>query len=127
MREENITKIVFCTHQEQYEYMVMPFGLSNVSITFQAVMNNIFHTYLRWFVIIFFDDILVYGKNGEEYTQSTLTLSCRSLRHHLYVNIKKYFFQVEIEYLDHCMSTQGSRHRFIQNYCNLQLANAPHS
>ena len=35
-------KTIFCMHNGYYEYLVMPFGLCNVSSTFQAIMNSIF-------------------------------------------------------------------------------------
>jgi hypothetical protein len=38
----DILKIVFRTHNEHYEYLVMPFGLCNAPSTFQAIMNSIF-------------------------------------------------------------------------------------
>ncbi|KAL5741542.1 hypothetical protein ACOSP7_028274 [Xanthoceras sorbifolium] len=108
MREEDVHKTVFRTHSGLYEYLVVLFGLCNAPSTFQAAMNEIFRPHLRRFVLVFFDDILIYSKSMEEHL-SHLEIVLEILGHHqFYIKMSKCeFVKDELEYLGHFISEKG--------------------
>lgn len=105
MKEDDVAKTKFRTHEGHYEYLVIPFGLINAPSTFQALMNEVLRPFVRKFCLLFFDDIWIYNK-GEEEHQQYLTGILQVLKSNkLFANKKKCSFtQEENEYLGHIIS-----------------------
>lgn len=106
MCEEDISKTAFRTHDDHYEFVVMPFGLSNAPSMFQALMNGIFRPLLRKCVLVFFDDIFIYSTDWDTHL-THLQQVFDMLRHNnLKVKLPKCSFgQPQVSYLGHIIST----------------------
>lgn len=104
----DISKTAFRVHNGHYEFVIMPFGLCNAPSTFQSAMDEIFRKYLRKFVLVFFDDILIYSKSWEDHLQH-LDQVFQILREHNFQlkPSKCEFGRHELEYLGHYISEQG--------------------
>jgi hypothetical protein len=92
IKEEYVSKITFRTRYGHYEFIVVPFGLSNAPVVFMCLMNGIFREYLDKFVIVFLDEIIIYSKSKEE-NEHILRMVLQVLREsQLYAKLSKCSF-----------------------------------
>ncbi|KAD2804421.1 hypothetical protein E3N88_37798 [Mikania micrantha] len=104
----DIEKTAFRTHSGHYEFKVMPFGLTNAPSTFQAVINDLFRPYLRRFVLVFFDDILIYSKSLDDHESHLKIVLDLLLRNKFFAKESKCCFgQRSVLFLGHVVSAEG--------------------
>ncbi|GKE84063.1 retrotransposon-related protein [Tanacetum coccineum] len=100
MCHDDVAKTAFKTHEGHFEFLVMPFGLTNAPSIFQALMNSVFKRYLRKFVLVFFDDILVYIKDLQSHYRHLKEVLAVLRQHTLFGKHSKCVFAAEkAEYL----------------------------
>lgn len=106
--EDDVPKTAFRTHEGLYEFMVLPFGLTNSPSAFQREMREIFK-HLP-FVAVYLDDILVYSRSEADHTSHLREVLDTLRKHKLYAKLSKCsFFDREAPFLGHIVSESGIR------------------
>lgn len=106
--ENDISKTAFRTRYGHFEFLVLPFGLTNAPATFMHLIQKIFHSYLDRFVVVYLDDILVYSRSRDEHEEHLRTVLQVLRENKLYAKLNKCaFYRTEIEFLGHVISADG--------------------
>ena len=92
MKKSDEWKIAIKTKYGLYEWLVMPFGLSNAPSTFMRLMNHALRAFICRFLVIYFDDILVYSKNLDGHIDHLHCVLAVLRKEKLYANLKKCSF-----------------------------------
>jgi len=119
---EDTHKTAFQTRYGHYEFLVVPFGLTNAPATFQTLMHNILKPHLDIFVLVYIDDILIFSKSLEEHLQHLRQIFNILRKHKLYAKLEKCeFLKDELDYLGfligkHGIKTQPRKIEAINNW-----------
>ena len=89
IKESDVPKTTFKTRYGHYEFLVMPFRLTNGPTAFMNLMNRVLYPYVDQLVIVFINGILVYSRNAEKHFYH-LRIVLQTLRdHELYAKFSK--------------------------------------
>jgi len=105
IKKEDVLKTAFRTRYGHYEFLVLPFGLTNAPAFFMDLINRVFKPFLDKFVVVFIDDILVYSKTKEEHADHLRIVLKTLEEHQLYAKLKKCEFWLEkVQFLGHIVT-----------------------
>ncbi|KAG8480709.1 hypothetical protein CXB51_025421 [Gossypium anomalum] len=110
VKEASVPKTTFRTRYGHYEFLVMPFSLTNAPAIFMDLMNRIFRPYLDRFVVVFIDDILIYLRNESEHTEHLRIVLQTLCDKKLFAKFSQCeFWLKEVGFLGHIVSADGIR------------------
>ena len=93
--ESDIQKTAFRTRYGHYEFVVMPFGITNAPAAFMDLMQRCFNEYLDKFVVAFIDDILIYSRSKKEHEEHLRIVLHLLKREKLYAKFSKCEFWLD--------------------------------
>ncbi len=110
IREGDEWKTAFNTPRGHFEYLVMPFGLSNSPAVFQALVNDVLRDMVDQFIYVYLDDILIFSSSLQEHVQHVRQVLQRLLENGLFVKAEKCDFHAQsVPFLGYIVSVEGMR------------------
>ena len=108
IREGDEWKTAFRTRYGHFEYLVMPFRLTNAPATFQSYIHQALHGLLDEFCIAYVDDILIFSSDRDSHTKHVRIVLERLEQSQLFINPSKCsFYQDRLHFLGFVVSREG--------------------
>ena len=108
LHPDDIPKTAFTTPMGLFEYLVLPFGLSNAPSTFQSLINSILGPDLSHCCLVYLDDIVVFSKSPEEHLQHLRLVLTKLQNANLYARLSKCRFALKaVKFLGHVVDEHG--------------------
>ena len=104
----DIEKTAFRTRYGHFEWLVLPFGLTNAPATFMDLMHKVFGDLLDRGVVIFLDDILIYSRSADEHERLLREVFTRLRANKLFAKASKCeLWRTQVTFLGHVVSADG--------------------
>jgi hypothetical protein len=105
---EDVSKTAFRTRYGHFEWLVLPFGLTNAPAAFMDQMHRLFADVLDKYVVVFIDDILIYSRSAEEHERHLREVLERLRRAKFYCKLSKCeLWRKQVTFLGHVISESG--------------------